>query len=241
MIDLENTMFKGKKVALHFSGGKDSLACLYYLKPHWAEIDVVWCNTGAAFPETIEQMAKIRTTVPRFIEVRSDQPANNVSCGVPADIVPVSHTPLHNVFTRGSNPLIQSFVDCCRANIWLPMHEASLGYDVIIRGQKESDHKKAPVKSGERIDGVEYYFPLEDWTDDDVYQYLAENDIELPITYKYFGSSADCWSCTAFLSESKGKRTYLAKFHPEKYEVVSQRIILIKNAIADDFQYLEQE
>lgn len=229
-------MFDGKKVALHFSGGKDSLACLYFLRPHWDEIDVIWLNTGAAFPETIAQMARIRELVPRFIEVRSDQPLNIEQHGIPSDIVPIAHTPLHNVVTRESKPLIQSFLDCCCRNVWEPMRDASRDYDVIIRGQKLSDHKKAAINSGHVENGIQYYFPIEHWTDAEVYAYLEENEIELPPTYKYFGSSADCWSCTAYLSENVGKRDYLMEFHPEKHRVVEQRISFIRNAVSREME-----
>jgi len=32
---------------LQLSGGKDSLACLYLLKPKWDDLIVAWVNTGA--------------------------------------------------------------------------------------------------------------------------------------------------------------------------------------------------
>ena len=47
------------KIALQFSGGKDSLAVLYLCKEWWNKITVVWLNTGSAFPETIAQMEGI--------------------------------------------------------------------------------------------------------------------------------------------------------------------------------------
>lgn len=234
-------MFRKRKAALQFSGGKDSLACLYMLKPFWHQIDVVWLNTGAALPETLEQMVKIRAMVPRFVEIRSDQPADIARNGMPVDVLPVSCTSEHRLVSVGDAPLMRPFLDCCRNNLWLPMLHAMQGYDLIIRGQKNCDAKKAPIKSGDVENGVEYYFPLEEWTEEEVLGYLADNDIELPPTYQYFKSSPDCWSCTAYLSENKGKREYLRRFHPEKSAVVEQRIQLIRSAVLGELAHLGGE
>jgi len=38
------------ETVLQFSGGKDSLACLYLLKPRWHEIMVLWLSTPAVLP-----------------------------------------------------------------------------------------------------------------------------------------------------------------------------------------------
>lgn len=229
-------MFEGKKAVLQFSGGKDSLACLYFLRPYWDQITVLWCNTGAAFPETLEQMARIQSMVPHFIEIRSNQPLIIAEQGMPADVVPVSHTPLYNIATESQAQLIQSYMHCCGENIWKPMHEASKSFDVIIRGQKSSDHKRAPIKSGHVEDGIQYYFPIEHWTDAQVLAYLKAEGIPLPPTYDYFGSSADCWDCTAYLSENIGKRDYLKKFHPEKHAIVEQRLHFIRCAVEKELE-----
>jgi 3'-phosphoadenosine 5'-phosphosulfate sulfotransferase (PAPS reductase)/FAD synthetase len=54
---------KPGKAVLQFSGGKDSLACLLLLRPWWDRLTVMWVNTGAAFPETLELMEAVRSRV----------------------------------------------------------------------------------------------------------------------------------------------------------------------------------
>ena len=39
----------GKRVALAFSGGKDSQACLELLRPHLDRVTVYWLNTGSVW------------------------------------------------------------------------------------------------------------------------------------------------------------------------------------------------
>jgi phosphoadenosine phosphosulfate reductase len=62
--------------ALLFSGGKDSLACLYLNKHRWDSIFVVWLNTSAVDEQTYDYMMKWKKVLPHFVELKSDQPAN---------------------------------------------------------------------------------------------------------------------------------------------------------------------
>ena len=61
--------------ALLFSGGKDSLACLYLYRDVWDRLPVIWVNTGAAYPEMIEYMEGWKRRRPHFIEVKTKRTA----------------------------------------------------------------------------------------------------------------------------------------------------------------------
>jgi len=118
------------------------------------------------------------------------------------------------------------------------MHSATLALNAttVIRGQKLSDHHKSPVRSGDVVDGITYVFPIEDWTDEQVLDYVKDSDL-LPAHYAYGGTSLDCMHCTAYLGENKWKRGYLNRNHPEVGEIVERRIIEIKNEIHRDLQH----
>lgn len=180
------------KTLLSFSAGKDSAACLYMLRENWHEIDVVWCNPGDPYPETVEYMNSIREMVPRFIEVKSDSRGWIKQHGHPVDFLPA-----HRALQRS----MQSVWTCCGKNLWEPMHRFvhENGYKRVIRGQKASDSLKSPVMSGQVIDGVEYVFPLESWTDDDVLSYLGPR---LPPSYARRKTSLDCMRCTAYIADN---------------------------------------
>jgi phosphoadenosine phosphosulfate reductase len=216
---------------LQFSGGKDSLACLYKLKPQWDSIVVAWCNTGAAFPETVEFMSRIRQMVPHFFEIRGHQ--SIATEGYPADVVPTIRTAVGSVVTESSARRFQSRFSCCSSALWVPLHAAmkTLGATTIIRGQKDSDYLRSPVRHGEVVDGTRYEFPIRDWNDDDVRKFLAAEGVELPRSYGYINSSLDCWNCTAYLAENQGKPAYLQRFHPEKYKLVADVLRDLNRAI----------
>lgn len=224
---------KHSKRVLQFSGGKDSVACLLLMEPQLDDITVMWVNAGAAFPETIEQMEKVRAMCPHFMEIKSDQPAQIEERGYPVDLLPVVNHPRIQQLTSLSLPKLQTFFDCCWANIMGPMYEATkaIGATEIIRGQKRVDGMKAPISNGDVIDGVRYTFPIEDWTDDDVYEFVRNSDLMLPHYRDGANTSLDCWSCTAYRHHNQWKLPYLQKHHPTWAREVERRNIIIKQQV----------
>jgi 3'-phosphoadenosine 5'-phosphosulfate sulfotransferase (PAPS reductase)/FAD synthetase/ubiquinone/menaquinone biosynthesis C-methylase UbiE len=221
---------------LQFSGGKDSLACLYLLEPHWSEIMVAWVNTGAAFPETIAQMAEIRAKVPHFIEIAGRQSIDRE--GYPTDVLPIASTTLGQQFERTRPRRFQSRYSCCAAALWIPMQQAmkDLGAKVIIRGQKRVDDRSNRIRSGTVIDGIRYEFPIDDWTDEQVKEYLASRGVELPANYRYMNTGLDCWNCTAYLDQNVGKFDYMRERHPQKHEHVQGVLAELDEIIGRDLE-----
>jgi 3'-phosphoadenosine 5'-phosphosulfate sulfotransferase (PAPS reductase)/FAD synthetase len=225
---------------LQFSGGKDSLACLYLLKGRWQEITVAWTNTGAAFPETIEYMASVKALVPHFLEITGRQ--NIPKEGHPADLLPTVRTSLGQAIAAKPAPRFQSRWSCCAAAIWGPMHEAmkAIGATTIIRGQKRADNLKAPIESGFTHDGIRIEFPLANWTDEDVYAFLEREGVELPPNYRAgMRTGLDCWNCTAYLAENAGKLAYMREHYPREFLQVRAVLEDLRAATRDDLTQLD--
>lgn len=232
---------KHKNIALQLSGGKDSLACLYIMRPYWDRLTVYWLNTGAAFPETIEQMKAIREMVSHFVEIAGRQPEVIVQFGLPSDIVPVNSTPVGVTAAGDGRALIQDRYSCCLRSLMIPMHERMVqdGVTLIIRGQKDSDRLKAPIKSGDVVDGIEYLLPVENWTDADVLSYLKGQGATLPRFYETLRASPDCITCSAYWEE--GRASYLKQHHPDAYSEYQQRLNCISSAAAEAIAHFNTE
>lgn len=203
-----------EKVALLFSAGKDSAACLKLLAPWLNRLVVVWVNPGNPYPETVEYMEQVMRTVPNFLILQGTQPAYIREHGYPVDAVPI------HVFKAGNR--VNPWWNCCKANLWDPTAKlwTVLGFTGVIRGQKEADGFHFTIKSGDVVGGVEFLHPLETWTDEDVVKYVgAEN---LPSSYhRGLKSSLDCIDCTAHLGHSPGRLMDLKARHPETYSKIS--------------------
>jgi len=210
---------------LQFGGGKDSLACLYLLKPQWDDITVVWLNTGAAFPESLALMEQIRREVPHFREVKVDVDADIARNGYPVDVLPVNATEFAQNWS-GVPVRMRAYTDCCLHNMWAPLQQFTmmLKPDAIIRGQRLSEKYKSTLRDGDVMGGVRYEFPIQEWSEQDVFNFLNRSGIEIPDYYRFTQTSLDCWTCTAYLDAKQGQLQYMKQFHPDKHAVVMERL-----------------
>lgn len=237
---MQETIDRHKKIALQFSGGRDSLACLYLMKPYWDQLTVYWCNTGAAYPETLALIAKIRDMVPNFAVIEGRQPTVIKQFGIPSDIVPVSATPFGQM-AGGGTIAIQDRYSCCTRSMMLPTHERMIedGITLIIRGQKSSDKLKSTVKSGDVHDGIEFYFPIEDWDSRQVMRFLEDKGAPIPRFYEMLNTMPDCMNCSAYWEEGVAK--YLRRYHYAQYLENQTRLDIINRAVGEHIAAFNQE
>jgi len=225
---------------LEFSGGKDSLAVLLLLKDELKDITVLWADSGDSFPETYAQMELVKKICPNFITVNGFQKEVIRDFGYPVDVLPVScHTSCKDL--HGERPKLQGYSECCVRSFIMPLHNAAiqLGATEIIRGQKASDSMKSNVKNGDIVDGIRYNFPIEDWTDAQVMEYVKDSEL-LPKHYKVANTGLDCMHCTAYLAENTWKLQYLIENHPIVAKEVSRRFKIIKNEIDKEMKHLNE-
>jgi phosphoadenosine phosphosulfate reductase len=226
--------------ALQFSGGKDSLATLYLMREHWDKLRVYWMNTGDPFPETLELVARVRAMVPHFTEVKGDVHKLIAERGIPTDLLPATSTPF-GIMVSGRGVKMQERYACCRAALMEPMHQRMKddGITTIIRGQKSVDSLKGPYRSGDVADGFTFVYPIEGWSDEQVFNYLTSEGIELPRFYQTMKSSPDCLNCSAWWGE--GRAQYLKDNHPAAHALYKQRLKAIKIAVVEHIDAFTNE
>lgn len=199
------------------------------------DIIVVWANTGAEYPEVEADMRRISKDIPHFLIVKGKQPENIAKNGFPSDVVPLRYSPLGRQTVKSAEPFkIQSAFECCASNLWRPLEGAMklLGIKTIIRGQrKDEEYSNAFVSDGTVIDGIEYKMPLENWTREQVLDYLAANKVKLPDYYQSETASRGCWDCTAYLSDYVQR---IRNLPADKRAVVDDRLAQIKEAVRQE-------
>ena len=240
MQELETILSRHERIALQVSGGRDSIACLYLLQPYWNRLTVYWLDTGSAYPETVSLMERIKAMVPSFVRVEGRQPQTIADWGMPTDILPASSTPM-GVSASGHGVPMQDRYSCCLRSIMLPMHERMLadGITLIVRGQKTADRLKSPVRSGDVHDGIEYLFPIEEWSPRQVMQFLREKDAPIPRFYEMLNGAPDCMTCSAYWEE--GAMAYLKRYHHAQYQQNLERLEQINRAVSGHIMSFNKE
>lgn len=231
---------KENKVALQFSGGKDSLVLLHAMKPYWNDLVVYYCNSGDSFPETDSLIAYVKTIVPNFIEVQGRKPLVEEYLGWSSDVVTSGSTDIGIAVGSNEMKLVDRYT-CCFKSLMEPLHEQMQkdGIQVILRGQRSADKLKSPVIDGELIGGFRIFYPINTLTDADVFAYLEKHNIPIPRFYSEgMTSGGDCMHCTAWLEHGQAK--YIKKYHADEAKIVFHRLEQIQKAISDSYERLEK-
>ncbi len=218
-------------VVLQLSAGKDSAACLKLVEPWLGKTLVMWVNPGRPYQETLEYMEAIQRHVPRFIEVRGEQPAFVKEHGYAVDLVPFELTTLGRMATRTVGPTFTSVGHCCNANLWQPTLKAikESGATGVIRGERDGEALRSPLEDGMVHDGIEYHLPIAKWSNDDVFRFLGP---DLPASYKRgLETSLDCANCLGYLAHNPGRLKDLRTAEPEVAAEIAEPLRIYKSAV----------
>lgn len=230
---------KRERIALQFSGGKDSLAVAYLLREHWERITFYHVDTGDLLPEVQDVVATIEWQVPKFVRISTDAPGWLDAVGLPSDLVPTTSTAAGLAVGLSGRRIVDRF-DCCASNIMAPMHHRMLsdGITLAIRGTKRCDMPRLPHEGGQ-TDSYYLWLPIVDWSDADVFAYLREVGAPICRVYENGTQSPECATCPAWWSEGRAK--YLGKYHPALYATYQQRLTVLRQEIAPHWAALNQE
>lgn len=225
-----------EKIALQFSGGRDSLALLLLLRPFWEKLTVYYCDTGDTYPETQDLIRAFEKILPHFVRVQDNSEAVRKERGWPSDILhaEAGWSSLYQHKLR-----LQDRHSCCFYSMMKPLHDRMKadGITLIIRGQREQDDPKSPVEDGATIDGVTFSYPLKTWSVADVERFILASGMDVPQFYREGMTSApDCLHCTAWLEH--GAISYLKKHHQNTHFLVKGRLQQIGKAVQHSLEQL---
>jgi 3'-phosphoadenosine 5'-phosphosulfate sulfotransferase (PAPS reductase)/FAD synthetase len=229
--EIESALSRHQKIAFQFSGGKDSTALLFAMRPYWDRLTVFHLNTGDQHPETTNLVREVCKLVP-ITFINSDVFKVKREFGLPSDVVPWSSAPKAHECNAGFTPLLQDRVSCCFRTTMEPLHKAmkAAGVTLIIRGQKNRDELKGALASGDVMDGFEFLYPFSDLTDEQCFEILRENGIPIPSYYSEgLVHSGDCLGCTAWNAE-ESRPDYLRKHFPERFAKYRIEMLTIASA-----------
>jgi phosphoadenosine phosphosulfate reductase len=229
-----------KNIGLQFSGGKDSLACVHLLRPHWEKLTLYHVDTGDLLPEVMEIVDQVESMVPRFIRIETNSNQWRETVAYPSDLVPTSSSILGVKIGMSDRRIIDRF-ECCAMNIMVPMHERALADNctLVIRGTKRADMKRLPAENGPTGLGYDLWLPLLEWSHEDVFNYLREVGAPICRTYEHRVNAPECATCPAWWSE--GRAEYLKKYHPDLSAEYQRKLAIVEAEIMPFVSLLRTE
>jgi len=236
-MNIKDVLDQHENVLFLFSGGKDSVAAFYHLQEYWDSLIVGWINTGDLCPEIESFVRATAKKASRFFTVYSDSRKWQEENGWPYPVVPVDYTTVGQQVSGKTDITISPYLSCCKANIWdqIPVLIEITRSTAVLTGQRKQDDSKDPRPSGTWIKGAQYFYPIEDWTDQEVRDYLR-NKVGLTDPRFYTDdSSIDCRHCTGY-PKYKSRTEYLKKHHPQAQQEVDRRWGLIRQAVEDSYE-----
>lgn len=239
MVDF-SPLDRHERVCFSLSGGKDSLACLYLLRDHLSRLTVYFHDTGDTMPETRAIIDQVRGMCPNFVLVRSDVRGWQAQYGLPTDLLPYSTHGIAVAAGQNGVRLVTRY-HCCFSNLMWPLYSRVKddGNTLLIRGTKSADLAKLPTKSGEVLDGIEIWHPIEDWSHEDVQTYLAEVGAPRNPIYDHMTNAPECARCSAWWGE--GRAAYLRDRHPELFADYARELRIVAREIAGPMDDLTRE
>lgn len=228
------------RIALQFSGGKDSLACAYLLRPNWDRLTFYHVDTGDLLPEVREIVSDMEAMVPKFVRIETNSAAWMGAVGLPSDLVPTTSTPAGLAIGASVQRIVDRF-DCCASNIMAPMHQRMVadGITLVIRGTKRADFARLPAGNGPTGMGYDLWLPLLDWSHDDVFAYLREVGAPVCRVYDHGVQAPECATCPAWWSERRA--AYLKAHHPELHAAYQAKLAIVAREIAPHWAALGVE
>jgi 3'-phosphoadenosine 5'-phosphosulfate sulfotransferase (PAPS reductase)/FAD synthetase len=226
--------------ALQFSGGKDSLALVYLLRPHWDKLTIYHVDTGDLLPEVREIVDMVAGMVPDFRRIETDSTTFMHTFGLPTDLRPCSSTAIGLSLGLSKQRLVDRF-DCCAFNLMAPMHKRMVEDRVplVIRGTKRADTSRMAAVSGDTSLGYELWLPLQDWSHDEVFEYLRAVDAPICRVYEHKVNAPECATCTGWWNE--GRTEYLKKYHPDLYQIYRAKLAVVAAEVAPHWNELQKE
>lgn len=209
----------GNKVAVAFSGGKDSEVVLYLCLQVAPNVQVVFNNTGVEYPETVRFVASLEQAWGLNLIVTHPEKSFwqcTQEYGFPRGT--------KYSRTKGPHPTAR----CC---YWLkekPMllairHNGWLGYftgeTAVESWQRMLRARDRGVCSHLKKEGVCKIKPILWWTEDEVWQFIHCNGLLINEAYRKGAHRVGCMPCTAY----KNWENQLQKTNPKLYRLIKLR------------------
>jgi len=219
-------LLKPKELTVSFSGGKDSTAVLHLVRGVDRNVKVLFCNTGVEYPETMHFVKKLKdewnldiieTHYKKSFWQCADEYGFPGMRGLNKDKGGGSFC----VYYLKGVPTRQAIRD----NNWKGM------FDGVTAAESRTRMFAAKNNGSFYFNkqwGIYRIRPILYWTEEEVWDYLKENNIPHNELYDKGKSRTGCLPCTAY----KDWKIEMQKMNPKMYKIIQHKM---GQSLLDDF------
>ncbi|MGC9060438.1 MAG: phosphoadenosine phosphosulfate reductase family protein [Thermoplasmata archaeon] len=191
---------KNMKIAVSFSGGKDSAVAFHLLSKVTSQFDVIFVDTGLEFPETVEYVKKMAKGKPLFI-------------------LKPEHSFWDLVDSMG--PPAKDYRWCCKVCKLAPVasHVGKYGEILTVEGRRRAEsfarEKINLIEKNPFVPGQILVNPIRNWCAFEIWLYILKEHIPVNPLYFHDFERIGCYLCP---SAHACEFDEVASLHPEMYE-----------------------
>lgn len=218
---------EAKKPIFFCSFGKDSSVVLHVLQPWLYKTMVVFVDCGGVFPDIVEWADREGAKMPLYFhlnapgdiwhEIRTKGWSTDIEL---ADLG--RHSDLMYPTEVAGRHKLRPWTQCVMERFWMPGYVFTQMYkpDLYISGEKKLDRPYANDWH-QRTHGVAKSLrPIFDWSDEDVWEYLDANGIQLAPTFcDRQTDRRDCYLCFGH-GLTVNRIQFMKERYPELYKKV---------------------
>lgn len=219
------------RVAVAFSGGRDSLVALHLTLQVYPIIPVMFVNTSIEFPETLSYVRQLAEAWRlNLFEVK---PQVNFWRLTEEQGIPVAGrgntTFMRDLSQRAGVKLSNS---CCRRMKETPARQFYREHRIegVVTGLRVSESLMRKMNFADygalrysTTYGTLVSWPLYAWTDRDISDYIALHGLPVNPLYEMGYNRVGCWACLQDMFYKDSRLFTLQKQHPNLYEAVKRK------------------
>lgn len=219
------------KVAVAFSGGRDSLVALHLVRQRRPDVQVVFVNTGIEFPETITYVRKLAKEW--RINLHEARPKRNFWKLARERGLPIGG--------RGNGFFMKDLAQkadvklanaCCNQLKITPARQfySEVGTEGVVTGLRVDESLMRKLNFADygalrfsRDYGTLVAWPLYAWLQPDIDAYVARHTLPLNPIYGMGHQRVGCWSCMHDMLYPDSRLFKLKETHPGMYHTLKRQ------------------
>lgn len=259
-IDIANEVIKTllnatDKVAVAFSGGRDSLVALHLTLKIKPDVPVIFVNTGIEFPESIKYIRQLKKDWNlNLYEAKADVDFWKLTEGQGIPVAGRGNTTFMRELSQKADVKLSN--SCCHRMKETPARRFYSEHSIegVVTGLRvvESLMRKLNFADYGALRYSSTYktlisWPLYAWKDEDRDKYIQKYDLPLNPIYEMGYNRVGCWACLQDMFYKDSRVFTLQEQHPKLYKVVKEKFgqqmlnLLVAWAELEEFDFTEED